>query len=157
MAANYREYRVFPGPIEYYIEKMRAVAAAGLKFTPSGEQPIPNGLLFILRHGVSFTSWGETIKLALVSQGNQTVVDIDSECALGTQIVDWGKNRENVNQLFNYLARPDPQLQQRFSQPRQSAPGAVQPAGEGSVTCPNCGNVMSGSGAFCTACGMRLR
>ncbi len=164
MAANHREYRFFPGSIEYYIGKVRNVPAAGLKFGISGEQPIPNGLLFFLRHGACLASWGESIKLALVAQGDQTGVDILSECSLGTQVVDWGKNRENVIALFNYLTQGNPYLgqgyappQQSFPQPQQGGAPAPQAAAVGSVTCPNCGNSVEGNAAFCTVCGMRLR
>ena len=157
MAANHREYRFFPGSIEYYIGKVRSIPASGLKFSLTAEQPIPNGLLFILKHSVSLSSWGETIKLALIAQGDQTVADIHSECALGTQIVDWGKNRENVNALFNYLAQGNPYLGQGYAPPQQSSAPAPQAAAVGSVTCPNCGSSVEGNGAFCTVCGMRLR
>ena len=157
MAVNHREYRILPGLIEYYIDKTRNITASGLKYYISGEQPIPNGLLFILYHCASFTSWGENIKLALIWQGDQTVVDIDSECALATQVIDWGNNRKNVAALFNYLEQGIPPFQQGAAQPPRNETGLRQADTGGRVICPNCGRTADSTETFCSACGTRLR
>lgn len=156
MAASYREYRVFPGPIEYYIGAVRSIASSGLKFSVTGETPIQDGLLFFLKHGVSFSSWGENVKLALISQGNQTVADIDSECALVTQIVDWGKNKENVMTLFRFLQQASERFQQNPMQYWQSQPRSPQAVTGGTRFCPQCGKALENARAFCTNCGARL-
>ena len=151
MASNSREVRTLPGPIENYIARMRNIGAAGLKFTIAGESPVQNGLMFLLSHSISFSSWGETIKVYLIAQGNQTVVDVYSECALPTQIVDWGKNKENVAKVFGYLMQGG--AQQSYYQPQQNC---AQPQ-QNAVVCPNCGKRLDPSFVFCDNCGTRVK
>jgi hypothetical protein len=103
MAAQSRLMKVYPVQIGYFIEKLRAIAYNLPKFTYSYEHPIPGGVLVVLDHSMSFSSWGEEIKVTLLNGGPQTTVDICSECSMPTQIIDWGKNTENLNMIFNYL------------------------------------------------------
>ena len=103
MAANSRGVRTYPAPIGVLVERMRALPWSGLKYQMKFEQPIQGGVTFHLSSKVSFTSWGEDIQVTLIDQGNQTYVDIYSACSLATQVIDWGKNQENVNRIMLYL------------------------------------------------------
>ena len=52
------------------------------------------------RAPMTFLSWGENITITVRMNGN---IEIISETRVPTQIVDWGKNRANVNELFSKL------------------------------------------------------
>lgn len=52
---------------------------------------------------VGWRSWGENVS-ATVGFGPQgAVVTLRSECAMPTQLVDWGKNRKNVERIVEAL------------------------------------------------------
>jgi hypothetical protein len=48
---------------------------------------------------VSLWSWGERITVEFHSRG----ASITSRCALFTQCVDWGKNRQNVHRVLSAI------------------------------------------------------
>lgn len=52
------------------------------------------------RASMGFRSWGENIAINVSSDGR---VDVKSSCR-GIQLVDYGKNRANVDALFSALA-----------------------------------------------------
>ena len=54
--------------------------------------------LFVAQVGGGLTSWGEEVVVSLV---DEPVIRITSACR-GWQIIDWGKNRRNVDR-FVYL------------------------------------------------------
>jgi hypothetical protein len=52
---------------------------------------------------MNLMSWGETVE-AWISHGPQgAVVRLRSKCALPTQVIDWGKNRKNVERIVEAL------------------------------------------------------
>ena len=157
MGAKYSEIRTLPGPIEFYINKIRNIGFYDTKYNVLNEQPIVDGLLFLIEHGVSFSSWGENVKLALIYQGDYTIVDIYSECVLPTQIFDFGKNKENVTRLFNYLIQENLPLQQIYSQPEQNESCPPQAEANKSIVCPNCRRVLNITDNFCWGCGTKLK
>lgn len=53
-----------------------------------------------LRTRTSFWSWGEYVDIKITEAG---VVRIKSRCVLPTQLVSWGKNRGNVQRLFEII------------------------------------------------------
>lgn len=53
-----------------------------------------------LTTGTSFFSWGERIVIEKLSQ---SMLSITSECKLVTQIIDWGKNKRNVEKVLALL------------------------------------------------------
>ncbi|MBE6742513.1 MAG: zinc ribbon domain-containing protein [Ruminococcaceae bacterium] len=125
MAANNRDVRIFPGRPDYYIQKLRNIAYSGMGFTFDSENNYSNAIVFNFRHGVSFTSWGEQIRVTLTPQGDNTVIDVYSECSLPTQVVDWGKNKENTSRIIMYLSNNQQgYAQQAYAQPQQ---GYAQP------------------------------
>ena len=99
-----------------------------------------NGVTFRFSNSVSFTSWGEDIIITMFPDYNGSLhVDISSECSMPTQIIDWGKNEENLNKISSYLYNYCQQQaytgngypQQNYSQntyPQQNTPYVQAPA-----------------------------
>ena len=54
---------------------------------------------YIAKVGLSGASWGETLTVSLVEEG---VLRIRSACAF--QVIDWGKNRRNVDQFLGIFS-----------------------------------------------------
>ncbi|MBQ9719689.1 MAG: zinc ribbon domain-containing protein [Oscillospiraceae bacterium] len=169
MAARSQNARVYNVPMDYFVQKMRAIHSSGLGMELRAEVPLPNGLQYPLKHGVSLSSWGENVTVTLADQGGSTYVDIVSECALPTQIVDWGKNNQNILNIFSYLERDmgvyfqQPAAQMPAAEPAsfpqqtaQSAPVQRNIPQGGVQFCPNCGAQMPATARFCTACGCQL-
>lgn len=132
MAANARFYKVYPVEIAYFTNKIRSIAYAGRDYSYVSEQTFNGGIVINLKHGVSLSSWGENIRVCLTAQGDQTVVDIYSECVMPTQVIAWGKNQENVQFIFMYLEQGMPMqqynpYQQPYQQPVYQQPYAQQP------------------------------
>lgn len=106
MAAKYGETRMCNIPLMAIVERLRAINGSGLGFKFGSEIPNQtNGVTITMGHGVSMTSWGENITVTLnpVQPEGTTKVDILSQCALPTQVIDWGKNKKLVHKLFEYL------------------------------------------------------
>jgi len=113
-----------------------------LGFTLLSESITPMGATFYLQHGVSFSSWGESISVNIVALDRQTLrVDVYSECDMPTQIVDWGKNRENVDKIFQYV----------FANIGRYA-GMAQNAAPKKF-CTKCGKQLAFNANFCSGCG----
>ena len=60
---------------------------------------------FIAYTGSSLSSWGEEVSVKI----DNGVSTIKSECT-GSQIIDWGKNKRNVNELINVIERAKKEL-----------------------------------------------
>ena len=121
------------------------------------ENPVYNGIHFQFKNGVSLTSWGEDISITLNFMSNDTTsILINSECSLPTQIIDWGKNSENVTAIMGYINRelfayaPPPQ----YTAPQYAPPAPgyqSQPA-----FCTRCGARIQPNNSFCVNCGNKL-
>ena len=110
--------------------------------------PLPNQVTFYYTTGVTFTSWGEEIQITIAAaSAEQVLMTIHSECAMPTQIVDWGKNKENVTRITNYI-------NQNISRYTMTPPPAA-PAAPAQQFCQHCGNRVQG-GNFCPKCGQKL-
>ncbi len=144
MAANYRDARVFNENINAIAQMLRVIEAnvKGMKYVVEYAQPY--GAVVQISHRLSFTSWGEDIKVMLTIQGDNTLVDVNSECVLPTQIIDLGKNKENVNKIINYITSCCAYHQ--TGQPVQTG-----------VFCPYCGNPVDAAEVFCKYCGNGLK
>ena len=55
----------------------------------------------VLRYGMNWSSWGERITIT-PEHGSIRVV---SECTFPLQVIDWGKNRKNVELVRSCLAQ----------------------------------------------------
>lgn len=53
--------------------------------------------------GTSWLSWGETVSATIGHGPHGAVVQVRSESTLPTTLVDWGKNRKNVEGVVNHL------------------------------------------------------
>ena len=159
MAAKNREVRQYQANINFLVGALRNIPYSGLGYTFVGETPYGNGVMIKLSHSVSFSSWGENITILLTPVGEQTSVDITSECAMPTQIVDWGKNKENVFKVFGYLQNQLAAPQQQYAQqPVQQPVQQYAPApAANEVVCPKCGNRLDTSFKFCNVCGTQLQ
>ena len=104
MAAKSQKQVLVDAQLMPMVERLRTMGPV-LKYQFLSEQAAPNGgALFRFAHKVSLTSWGENVTITVTPYGAaQCVMHVRSECALPTQIVDWGKNGKNVNEILGYL------------------------------------------------------
>lgn len=166
MARSAVDERIINMPIDVIIQKMRTVGSES-NFALRSENPTPTGVWFRVHHGASFTSWGEKITVTLTPMGQQTKVNIFSECGMPTQIIDGGKNRQVVNYLFDFILRPGigqsapmppqnqaypQQMPQNQAYPQQEAQPVQQTAPQARF-CIHCGNPLAPGMRFCTNCG----
>ena len=136
--------------------------ASSLHIGLKSENPTQTGVWFRFHHGTSFTSWGEKITITLQPlSADSTQVTIHSECGMPTQVVDWGKNKQIVGNIYNYLASnlsyiPAQPVQQPVQQPAQQP--VQQPAQPCAPKfCSQCGTPIKAGALFCTNCGVRIQ
>ncbi len=121
-------------------------------------------MTYRFKHGISLSSWGETVTIQITRMAeNVTNMNVISECALPTQLVDWGKNTENINKIYNYMDRAVP-----VAMSAPAAQNAVPPQGYNQrppmmnhqtnevKRCVNCGAQLMNGAVFCTACGSKV-
>lgn len=98
MARVYQQRRIFDRPqAEVRIAVERAMYQQGMSIKPHGTE-------WELRasRSMSSLSWGERIKVLLAtSPGGGTQVLTESKLVFG--FVDWGRNQENVEGLFDAM------------------------------------------------------
>ncbi len=97
MAAKFKHTETYPLAKAELLEQVkRALAHCKFKITEIGED---EGVIHA-KSAVNFWSWREKIEVNIDADGS---VSMKSECVLPTQVVDWGKNKKNVQQFFAYL------------------------------------------------------
>ena len=105
--------------------------SAPLNITLKSENPSPSGVWFRFHHGMSWVSYGEKITITLTPLAATTIlVQIHSECGMPTQIIDWGKNRSVVTNIYNQLMislTSNPDAYSAQSAPQQAPQAASQP------------------------------
>lgn len=156
MARSATDERIIDLPIELIIGRMRTVGSES-NFALRSENPTPTGVWFRVHHGASMASWGEKITITLTPMGQQTKVNIFSECGMPTQLIDYGKNRKVVNYLFDFIMRPgygQPAQNQDYAQ--QQAQSVQQPAPQ-TRFCTACGKAITPGARFCIGCGKSLQ
>ena len=157
MAANHQQTYTMPVGIRTLCNIIRSKAFADkLRTDLKSENPTPTGVWYRIHHGASFTSWGEKITITLTVLGPETTqVHIHSECGLPTQIIDWGKNKQIVCNVYEYL-------EANMRMPQYQEPSAPQtpvqpaPAQNATVPCPQCGAQVPSQANFCQGCGFRM-
>jgi hypothetical protein len=114
-------------------------------------------------HGTTFTSWGEkiTIRIEEISIA-KTFMSIHSECGMPTQIIDWGKNNQNVCNIFEYIRRelqnPSAIPSAPSYEPKETYRTPEQPKAESVINfCNKCGARVIKDSNFCVNCGNKLR
>ena len=81
----------------------QAFLAAGLSWVAGG-----NGFMRGKVSAAGMRSWGENV-LATIGYGPRgAVVTLRSECLMPTQVIDWGKNRQNVERIVEVLRQLAP-------------------------------------------------
>ena len=137
-----------------------------LRLDLKSENPMPNGVWFRFHHGTTFTSWGEKITITLIPTAEMTTsVTILSECGMPTQVIDWGKNRQNVCNIYEHIVRmlsaanvPTTPTQSPAPAPAQNPiPEQNTEAPKPSVSfCNSCGTRVVPGSIFCSGCGKKL-
>jgi hypothetical protein len=77
------------GPDEVRARTQRRAASLGWRILAESDGRIA------FRVGTSWMSWGELVTVTF----QPASISITSQCRLGTQVVDWGKNRSNCERL----------------------------------------------------------
>ena len=99
---------------------------------------------FVFNHGVSFTSWGESIAITAVRIEDGVEVEVFSQALMPTQIIDFGKNKKNVKLVFDYitnnLAKYTDDLCNEILMKKQ---------------CVSCGKDLKKDDNFCPICGSK--
>lgn len=157
MGAKAENQKLYPVALSYFADKTRAIGSAGLNLSLKSENPEQDGVWFRILHGMSAASYGEKITVTLKALPGQTSVHVHSECGLPTQLVDYGKNRKNVEAIFAYFERG---IESAPAAPAVPTPmpepvPAVQPV-RTHVFCAACGTRNDIQANFCCACGRKL-
>ena len=153
MGAKAEETRVYNVPADGIVAAVRNIPNAGLNISLTSENPTPTGVWFRFIHGMSFRSYGEKITVTVTPQGPQTGLHVLSECGMPTQIIDYGKNRNNVTAILSFIDRSLGAAPQAAPAPQAAAPAGVQ---AGVKYCPQCGAQAKADANFCAKCGNRL-
>jgi len=96
--ASYQHGMNFPAGVDEVFQAcVKAVSQCGFRIAGSD----PESGQVEARAKISMRSWGEKIIITTSAAGR---VDIKSTCFL-IQVVDWGKNKDNVNALFSALGQ----------------------------------------------------
>jgi hypothetical protein len=97
MTVSYRNNMLFPGTREQISQAcLEAVRLSGYKVR---ESDLAAGQIRA-RAGVTARSWGENIYVCIDAEDR---VDITSKSRFPLTLVDWGKNRSNVERIFTRL------------------------------------------------------
>ena len=143
MAADYFETRTYPIPTKIVADAIVAPAFAGaMQFRFVNTIPGAMGYTYRYLHGVTLLSWGEEIDITLTPAGdNGTQIKIRSTCSMAMQLIDWGKNKANVQAIWKYIEN---NLLAQYNSPRITQTTSF---------CGNCGAPVENGTAFCTKCG----
>ena len=104
MAAHAQEQRVYRAGLMDLVYKIRALPQYVKGYSIVSEGAYQNGCCFRLQRTISAASWGEDISLTILPvDAYNCSVQIYSECSMPTQLVDMGRNKKNVAELFAYI------------------------------------------------------
>ncbi len=128
---------------------MDPMFASALKLTADFNRQTPQGGMYHFKRGITLTTWGEEITVTLMPIDTFNCnVEVKSECRMPTQVVDWGKNRSNVEAVFVYI----------FKNIARYAPvSAPPPQPVAAQFCSRCGTKLMPDSNFCTKCGAKVR
>ena len=107
MAAKYEQQFILNyniDPLYHLVSSMNFVQDLKLNLLLNSREPQNCCLRY--DHGMSMSSWGEEITMLLTPMNaGTTCVSIRSECTMPTQIIDWGKNKKMVMNIYDYIVR----------------------------------------------------
>lgn len=164
MAANHNQTVNIPASMGQILTVLRDRAfCSALNLELKSENPSQTGVWFRFHHGVTFTSWGEKITVTLTPVSAEvTSVNAHSECGMPTQIVDWGKNKQNVCNVLEYIEKMAPTAVASASAApaaAEAAPAAAEAAPAAQAAnkkfCIHCGKQIDADALFCTYCGKK--
>lgn len=84
--------------------RMCNLSAYGVYFDLVGRNVLADGFEYSLQANIGPCSWGENIYVGCFRAGGGSRLNIFSKCAMPVQLLDWGKNRRNVNALRKVFA-----------------------------------------------------
>lgn len=186
MAANHKSSYVMNTTMENLCNIIKSENfSQTLNIEMKSENPTDNGVWYRFHHGVTFTSWGEKITITLTRVNSEmTTMEIHSECGLKTQVIDWGKNKRNVCNIYEEIERglspegaqptaatpaPSPTPTAEPAAPAaEPAPAAPAPTVEPAMApekkdkpvinfCSHCGTKVAPGSIFCSQCGTLLK
>jgi hypothetical protein len=83
-----------------YICALKSARSNGFRIS---KEDIDGGVIEF-KVGASIWSFGETFKILITKIESQvTKVEVESNGSVGLQIIDWGKNKENIEIFFQTL------------------------------------------------------
>jgi hypothetical protein len=98
MGARYQATGRYPGSRADIVRAAQdAAAQCGFKVSEAN----PDGGWVKARAGFSLRSWGENITISVDDGGG---LQVTSQCLMPTQIVDYGKNKSNVNRFMTRMS-----------------------------------------------------
>lgn len=100
MAANASRLIVLNHPFERVMDVIE-MAIYKIGFSVSGIDKI--GGFVTAKKGMDMWSWGFNLNLQVFRMENGVQIQARSECSLPTQIVDYGKNKKNLEKLEQEL------------------------------------------------------
>ncbi len=176
MAASHQNSYVVNVGIEKILNVIKSREFASyLNIEMKSENLTADGVWYRFHHGVTFTSWGEkiTITLSRLDSGSTSLI-INSECGMPTQVIDWGKNKQNVCNIYEYIERKvavevNNASFEPFVAPAvpQAEPAPIVEPAKGFAPqvnaapvkkfCTNCGNKISPNDFYCANCGNPLK
>jgi hypothetical protein len=119
---------------------------------------------------MNLATWGDNITITVVRSPNGCSVDIISECALPTQIIDWGSNQGNIQTFEYWLNNILVQVTNgnKILSSGLICPICYQVVPDGAKNCPNdgtpigcvCSNCKANNipnANYCTSCGTQLK
>lgn len=173
MGARSQTQKTYNVPMDFFVDKCRSINASNLNVVLKSENPTETGVWFRVHHGMTMLSWGEKITITITRcENGVTQVQVLSECGMPTQVVDMGKNAQNVRNVFAYLEKglpspgtpvnqvasapavaPVPAPEPVASEPVRRAVDAPVPNEPEAPKCAACGTELVPGARFCTHCG----
>lgn len=153
MAARYEQKYNVNATMDQLLGIIRSPAfASHLNIEMKSENPAPHGVWFRFHHGMTAMSWGEKITITLTPTSPSTVLlHIHSECGMPTQIIDWGKNKSVVCNVYERIMA----MLDRSAPVQSAAPTTSEAQSTGVKFCFKCGNRLDINAAFCSRCGQK--
>lgn len=107
MAAKYRQSISLNASVEQIlavIKNMDFFKKFNIDY--NGEDHTSAGVVFKFDHGITATSWGEKITITITSVSPQQIgIEVFSKCSNPLQVFDWGKNKQIVCGILDYIAK----------------------------------------------------
>lgn len=167
MAANHTEVDVFNADINSLKKFIKSIEFAyHLNLEMKSENPTSEGVWYRFHHGMTAASWGEKITITLSSvSALETKVEVRSECGMPTQVIDWGKNRQNACNIIEHIEAniksgvissfAPTEYDQAFDSDLGKSDRPTPFTGRDHKYCHNCGTKLMVDDRYCHNCGTK--